>query len=158
MNFLFLIIRNKTRGGLFAVPFCFALVHHASRRQSDAPDESAALRLRLNELNGALMDLVAASTSGWVDNTADDDGCNGIEAEILSLQARLAEIEGSPKEAESKPERLEEIFAMLEKMRNHLVKYDEKTVQQLLECVKVIDRENLLVIFRGGIEREVRMA
>ena len=32
-----------------------------------------------------------------------------------------------------------------------------KTIRQLLECVKVVDSETLLVIFRGGIEKEVRM-
>jgi len=76
--------------------------------QASAPDENAALRLRLNELNGALIEMVAASTVGGVDNTADDTLCNGIEEEILSLQARLAEIEGSQKESESKSQRLAE--------------------------------------------------
>ena len=135
--------------------------HRQLRRR--APDGEAdlrgngAARLRLNELNSALVELVIANTSGGVDNTADDDGCNAIEAEILMLQARLAEIEGNQKEAQSRSEGLEEIFAMAGKLKGQPIEYDEKTVRPLLECVKVVSSEKLLMIFRGGIEQEVRM-
>ena len=130
---------------------------HMEMGLRDKPDESAAPRLRLNELNSALEELVIANTSGGADYTAEDAGCNAIEAEILTLQTRLAEIEGNQKEAQNRSEGLEKIFALAGKLQGHPVEYDEKTVRQLLECVKVVDSETLLVIFRGGIEKEVRI-
>jgi len=67
-------------------------------------------------------------------------------------------MEDARKESESRSERLEDIFAALEKKRNHLIAWDEKTVRQLLEYVKVLSGEKLLVIFKGGMEREVTMS
>ena len=115
--------------------------------QSGAPDESAALRLRLNEMNGALLELVAANA-----DTA------ALEEEALALQARLAEIEGAQRKQEDANEFLQDIFAMAERHKNRLIDWDEKTVRQMVVCVKVISGEKLLVIFREGMEREVRLA
>jgi len=95
--------------------------------QSDAPDESAALRLRLNELNGALLELVAVNA----DTT-------GTEEEVLSLQARLAEITGAQRKQEQAAELLQDIFAMAEQYKNRLIEWDEKMVRQMVECVKVV--------------------
>ena len=116
--------------------------------QSNAPDESAALRLRLNELNSALLNLVAVNA----DTTE-------MEEEILSLQARLAGIDGVQRKNEQAGELLQDIFAMAEQCKNRLIAWDEKMVRQMVECVKVLSGEKLLVIFRGGaIEREIRLS
>ena len=115
------IVRAIT-GLAFIEPMIFEnLKLHMEMGMQDTPDESAALRLRLNELNSALVELVIANTSDGADNTA------------------------------------EEILALAGKLKGHPVEYDEKTVRQLLECVKVVDSETLLIIFRGGIEKEVRI-
>lgn len=125
--------------------------------QSGGPDEYARLRLRLGELNSALVELVAASTIDGVDNTEEDAVCKRISDEILSLQSRLAEIETHRKEAENRSEQLEELFSALANARNRLIDYDETMVRQLLQCVKVIDGETLLVVFDGGVEQEVKL-
>ena len=41
------------------------------------------------------------------------------------------------------------IFAMAEQCKNRLIGWDEKVVWQMVACVKVIDCEKLLVVFRG---------
>jgi len=66
-------------------------------------------------------------------------------------------MEGARKEADSASERLAEIFASLEKLKHQLIEWDERTVRQLLECVKVISNERLLAVFRGGVVRVVAM-
>jgi len=114
--------------------------------QSGAPDESAALRLRLNELNGALLELVAVNA----DTT-------GVEEEIISLQARLAGMEENRQKQEQANEFLRDIFAMAERCKTLPVDWDEKTVRHFLLCVKVIDSEKLLMVFKNGLEREVRI-
>ena len=108
---------------------------------------SAALRLRLNELSGALLDLVAVNA-----------GTAEVEEEILSLQARLAEIDGAQRKNEQAGEFLQEIFAMAERVNDIPIAWDEKEIRQMVECVKVVSSEKLLVIFRGGaMEWEVGM-
>ncbi|MCL2298828.1 MAG: hypothetical protein FWC27_01620, partial [Firmicutes bacterium] len=115
--------------------------------QSGAPDESATLRLRLNELSGTLLELVAADA-----DTAD------IEQEILSLQARLTDIEGTQCKTEQANEFLQDVFALAERCKHRLIAWDEKMIRQMVACVKVIDSERLLVIFGEGMEREVALA
>ena len=114
--------------------------------QSGAPDESTTLRLRLNELNGALLELVAA-----------DADTTELEEEILALQSRLAVVEDAQRKNEQAGEFLQDIFALAERCKNRLIEWDEKMVRQMVECVKVVDSEKLLVIFGKGMEREVRM-
>ncbi|MCL2299684.1 MAG: hypothetical protein FWC27_06005, partial [Firmicutes bacterium] len=114
--------------------------------QSGAPDESATLRLRLNELSGTLLELVAAKA----DTTA-------LEEEILAVQERLAEIEATQRKNEQSGEFLQDIFAMAERCKNRLIEWDEKTVRQMVDCVKVLSGEKLIVIFGGGLEREIKI-
>jgi len=103
--------------------------------------------LRLNELNGALIEMV----------TADANADTSMLEEDLAAQARLAEIDDDQRKKEQAGEFLQDIFAMAERCKNRLIEWDEKTIRQMVECVKVIDSEKLLVIFRGGMGKEARM-
>jgi len=44
---------------------------------------------------------------------------------------------------------------MAEQCKGLPIEWDEKTVRQMVECVKVLSGEKLLVIFGEGMEREV---
>lgn len=41
--------------------------------------------------------------------------------------------------------------------KNHPIEYDDKAVRMLIECIKVKSGNELLVIFKGGIEKTVLM-
>jgi len=75
--------------------------------------------------------------------------------EILALQARLDELGATQRKTEQADEFLREIFAMAERVKDHPIAWDEKTIRQTVECVRVLSSEKLLVIFRGEMEREV---
>ena len=96
---------------------------------------------------GALLELVAADADATV-----------LEEEILSLQARLAEMEESRQKHEQANEFLRDIFAMAERCKTQPVEWDEKVVRHFLLCVKVVDSGKLLVIFKNELEKEVRIS
>jgi len=126
--------------------------------QGEAPDESAALRLKIAELTSALLELVAASTSGGVDDEANDAQYAGLSAEIQALQARLGEIDSARQKNESTIACLDEIIATAVEMKHLVMGFDDKIVRQMIACIRVISSEKLLVIFKTGLEREVLMA
>lgn len=47
---------------------------------------------------------------------------------------------------------------MAERYKDRPVEWDEKEIRQMVECVKVVFGKKLPMIFRGGMEREVRLA
>ena len=48
--------------------------------------------------------------------------------------------------------RLEEIYVIIDGLKNHPMQYDDKLVRQLIECVVVESKEQIKVIFVGGLE------
>jgi hypothetical protein len=126
--------------------------------QGGAPDESAALRLKIAELTSTLLELVAANTAGGADDEGNDAQYAGLSAEIQGLQVRLEEIDASHQKSERVAADLDEIFTAAAGMKYLAIAFDDKIVRQMIACVKVISSERLLVIFKGGLEREVVMA
>ena len=105
------------------------------------------LRLRLNELSIALIDLISAGAVEAV--------YARVGEEILTLQARLGEIDAFHHKQDQASEFLLSIFVKAEQCKTLPVEWDEKTVRHFWECVKVVDSGRLLVVFKGGLEREV---
>jgi len=52
---------------------------------------------------------------------------------------------------ESTKSRLDEIFAILDGLQNHPMEYDDRLVRQMLECVVVESKEQIKVVFVGGL-------
>jgi len=48
--------------------------------------------------------------------------------------------------------RLDDIYMILDGIKNRPMEYDDQIVRQLLECVVVDSKERITVIFKGGIE------
>ena len=123
--------------------------------QGDAPDERAALRLRIAELTSGLLELVAVNTAGGADNEDNDAQYASLSEEIQTIQARLDEIDATRQENEKAVARIDDILAAAAEMKYLAMAFDGKIVRQMISCVKVITREKLLVIFKSGLEREV---
>jgi len=48
--------------------------------------------------------------------------------------------------------RLDEIYAIIDGLKNHPMKYDDKLVRQIIECVVVESKEVIKIVFIGGLE------
>ena len=58
---------------------------------------------------------------------------------------------------ESAKSRLDEIYTILDGLKNHPMKYDDKLVRQIIECVVVESKEKIKVVFIGGTEIEMAL-
>ena len=48
--------------------------------------------------------------------------------------------------------RLDDIYTILDGLKNRPMEYDEQIVRQLLECITVDSKEQITVIFVGGLK------
>lgn len=53
--------------------------------------------------------------------------------------------------------RANEVINILDTLKNHPIEYDDNLVRLLVDCIKVISKKELVVIFKGGVEVNVDM-
>jgi len=127
-----------------------------SLRLTVSTDESgfdkAACENRIRELQTNMLDLVKESTTENMDTL--DARFKALSDEIKSLQDTIQNHERQGTITENTNSRMGEILALLETQVPNLTEYDEALVRQLLDEVKVLSEDKVLVIFKGGIESE----
>ena len=50
--------------------------------------------------------------------------------------------------------RLDEIYDILDGLKNHPMEFDDQILRQILECVIIESKERINVVFVGGLEVE----
>ena len=50
--------------------------------------------------------------------------------------------------------RLDEIYDVLDRLKNHPMKFENSLLRQMLECVIIESKERIKVVFTGGLEVE----
>ena len=53
--------------------------------------------------------------------------------------------------------RLDNIFTILDGMKNHPLAYDDAVIRQILQCVIVESKEKIKVVFIGGMEVKAKV-
>ena len=71
------------------------------------------------------------------------------------LKKQLEEIEKKKKNKQLTMSRLDEIYSVIELLRNHPLTYDDQIVREILECVIVESKDRIKVVFKGGVEMVV---
>lgn len=51
--------------------------------------------------------------------------------------------------------RMDEIINTVEKLKNTSIQYDDKITRKLIDCIKVMSKNELLIIFKGGIQKTI---
>ena len=87
-------------------------------------------------------------------DTFDDTQMSELMNEKHRLEQQLAHYEDTKQKRENTKSRLDEIFTVMEGLKNHPLTYDDKIVRQILECVIVESKEKIKVVFIGGMEVE----
>ena len=72
--------------------------------------------------------------------------------EKQALQQKLDEANNMSQKQENMQSRLDEMFTILDGLKNHPMEYDDTLIRQTLECVVVENAERIKVIFKGGYE------
>ena len=109
------------------------------------------LQIRIAEIDAefhAMLEKVSAETV----ESFDEKRATELMNEKSNLQQQIAKAEDIQQKRENTKSRLHEIYTILDGLKNHPMEYDDQMVRQLLECVIVESKEQIKVVFVGGLE------
>ena len=90
------------------------------------------------------------------DNIAGEDFI-ALSKEFAEVEKVIAEKKKRQVGAGTDQSRMSEVLGALNVLKNHPIDFDDTAARQLIDCIKVVSKNKLLVIFKGGIEKTVTM-
>lgn len=110
-----------------------------------------AAQQRIEELSRNINELIKLATVPENAQTAMSD-IQKFSDEMKSLRSFIEAERAKQATAESNTEQLETVLASLENHDFNLNEFDDVVVRHLIECVKVMGKDTITVIFKGGAE------
>lgn len=115
-------------------------------------EEILSVEKRLKEIDQARTDLVNLIASGDCDEDKLDSEFAKLYAEEQGLSERLTMLKSQNKTSEETQAKLDKIMDMIEHEKFELETFDNILIRKLIECVKILSKTEILVIFKGGYE------
>lgn len=81
----------------------------------------------------------------------DEEKAQRLMARKNELQRRITEINERKRNSENAKNRVEEIGNIMEVLKNHPLKYDDRLVRQIIDSVIIESKEKIRVNFLGGM-------
>ncbi len=116
----------------------------------DTEDTSLDIQIRIAEIDAefkAMLSNISADTA----DSFDEERVKELMDEKSRLQGQLTQIAERKQKRENAKSRLDEIYTILDGLKNHPMEYDDRLVRQIIECVVVESKEQIKVIFLGGL-------
>ena len=118
----------------------------------DSTDESMDIQIRIAEIDAEFKEMLKSISSEISIDNYDDTKMAQLLNEKHSLEQQLRQYEDTKQKRLNAKSRLEEIFDIIDGLKNHPMSYDDKIIRQILECVVVESKERIKVVFIGGME------
>jgi DNA invertase Pin-like site-specific DNA recombinase len=122
---------------------------------TDSGDDPYALQSRMAELDLAIGELIEISAKESEEDY--DSKFESLYAEKNALKEKLAEIKADNRHTSANQARLTEIFTILDGLKNHPLEWDERFIRQMIDCIKVMSKERIVIRFRMGTEVEANL-
>ena len=90
------------------------------------------------------------------DNIAGEDFIT-LSKELAEVKKVIAEKKKRQVEAGADQSRSGKVLVGLNALKNHPIDFDGTAARQLIDCIKVVSKIELLVIFKSGTEKTVTM-
>ena len=116
-------------------------------------DTSLEIQIRIAEISAEFNSMVKQISTDNMENF-DDSKATQLINEKSQLENQLAQIQDVKQKRENAKSRLDEIYTILDGLKNHPLSYDDQLIRQILECVVVESKERIKVVFIGGLEVE----
>ena len=115
-------------------------------------EEIIAAENRLKEIDRARNELVGLIATGGCDEDKLDSEFEKLYEEEQSLSERLAMLKSKNQTSAETQAKLDKTIDMIEHEKFELETFDNVLIRKLIECVKVLNKAEILVIFKGGYE------
>ena len=110
---------------------------------------------RLQEIDKARSDFISLIAAGTMDEDSLDAEFQKLFEEEQELNRKIKMIKEKIKHNDKKRQSISEIDSFLDNNSCKLTEYDDIIVRKLIECVKVISKTEISVVFKGGYEMNV---
>ena len=110
------------------------------------------LENRLKELDKARNDIISLITSGGCDQDHMDSEFAKIYAEEQSVNEQLAELKKKAEISADTQDKIDRAMEMIEHEKFEIEVFDNVIIRKLIDCIKVLSKTEILIIFKGGIE------
>lgn len=115
-------------------------------------EEIISIENRLKEIDQGRNELVGLMASGGCDEDKLDSEFAKLYQEEQQLSERLEMLRSQNKTSADTQKKLDKIMDMIEHEKFELETFDNVLIRKLIECVKVLSKTEILVIFKGGYE------
>ena len=115
-------------------------------------EEIQSFENRIDEIDRARNDLVRLIASGICDENKLDSEFAKLYQEEQTLNERLKVLKSQNKTSAETQAKLNNIMEMIEHEKFELEIFDNVLIRKLIECIKVLSKTEILVIFKGGYE------
>ena len=120
---------------------------------AEKEDDIMEIELRIAQIDAEFKAMIDTASADTVDGF-DENKMQQLIAEKNELQEKLGEISEERGRQQTVQDRLETIYTVLDGLKNHPMTYDDEVVRQLIDCVVVESKDQVKVIFRGGLQVE----
>lgn len=110
------------------------------------------LEKRLGEINNARNDIIALIAVGGCDEEKMDSEFSRLYTEEQAINEQLSELKGKIKLSADTKKKIDTAMNMIENEKFELEFFDNVIIRKLIECIKVLSKTELLIIFKGGVE------
>lgn len=114
-------------------------------------DNSIELQVRIAEIDAEFRKMLDRVSTETVE-AFDEETATRLMNEKSRLQQQLDNIADAEQRRENAKSRLDDIYTILDGIKNRPMEYDDQIVRQLLECIVVDSKEQVTVIFKGGLK------
>lgn len=114
-------------------------------------DNSIDLQIRIAEIDAEFKKMLDRVSTDTIE-AFDEETATRLMNEKSRLQQQLDNIADAEQRRENAKSRLDDIYTILDGIKNRPMEYDNQIVRQLLECVVVDSKEQITVIFKGGLK------
>ena len=114
-------------------------------------DNRLDIQIRIAEIDAEFKKMLDSVTDDTLE-AFDDETATRLMDEKSRLQQQLDNIATAEQQRENAESRLDDIYTILDGIKNRPMEYDDRIVRQLLECVVVDSKEQITLIFKGGIK------
>ena len=119
-------------------------------------DESIRIEQRLKEIDDARNKMIGLIASGAVGEDSFDDEFEKLFTEETELSAKLESLH----QQSQRTCQQETIDMLVEKINLDcckLTEFDDVLIRKAIECIKVMSKTEIIIIFRGGYEMKVEV-
>ena len=120
-------------------------------------DKSVEIQIRIAQIDQEFKNLLNSVTAENQQELLTDPRITDLMTEKRQLEKELAEYAAAEQHRQNTASRLDNIFTILDGMKNHPLTYDDAVIRQILQCVIVESKEKIKVVFIGGMEVKAKV-